>query len=117
MQSQLKLKLAALGVAALVAVPACGGIPLPADKSSYAGHWTGENVDLRISPEGRVNYLRSNGSSNTKLNAPLQRFDGEDFVVGVWMITTTFDVTDPPHEVEGVWTMTVDGTVMTRVEP
>jgi hypothetical protein len=96
---------------------ACTGIPLPEDKRSYAGRWTNETVTLAIGEDGSVAYARREGSSRTTLNAPIQRFENEDFVVGILSFTTTFDVTEPPHEVDGKWVMTVDGVTLTRMEP
>lgn len=96
---------------------ACTGIPLPEDKRDYAGRWTSESVTLAIGEDGSVAYARREGSSRTTLNAPIQRFENEDFVVGILSFTTTFDVTEPPHEVDGKWVMTVDGVQLTRMEP
>jgi hypothetical protein len=96
---------------------ACTGVPLPADKRDYAGTWKSESVTLSIGEDGSVAYARREGSSRTTLNAPIQRFENEDFVVGILSFTATFDVTAPPHEVDGAWVMTVDGVELTRLEP
>jgi hypothetical protein len=88
--------------------------PLPADRSDYAGDWQAENVRLQISTGGRVVYHRFEGGSEKRIKAPLQSFAGDDFVVGVWFIRTTFKVSRPPHREGDSWKMTVDGMELTR---
>ncbi len=96
---------------------ACSGQPLPADKADYAGHWRGGGIDLTIRAEGHVSYVKLQGKSKTEIEGPLQGWQGDDFVVGVMVVKTKFDVTEPPHEVDGIWTMTVDGVTLTRDQP
>ena len=93
---------------------ACGE-PLPPDKHSYAGDWAGGAISLRITQGGRVEYYREEGSTNVSIEAPIERFEGDDFVVGFLGIETTFVVSEPPHEEGGVWYMTVDGVPLQRV--
>lgn len=88
--------------------------PIDAEHMAYVGYWRGETMSLSISADGRVNYARKHGSGHTTINAPLVKFVGNDFVVGVGPMTTTFVVSDPPRLVEGVWRMTVDGEALTR---
>lgn len=97
---------------------ACGGgaKPLPADKADYAGHWRGGGIDLVIHPEGRVEYEKREGRSVEKVSGPVG-WQGDDFVVAVMVVKTKFEVSDPPHQVDGIWTMTVNGVELTRVEP
>lgn len=95
---------------------ACKGQPLPADKAEFAGHWRGGGIDLVIRPEGHVTYEKIEGKGRVQVEGPLQGWKGNDFVVGVMVVKTTFKVTEPPHEVDGVWTMTIDGVEVTRVE-
>lgn len=96
---------------------ACKGQPLPADKAEFAGHWRGGGVDLVIQPEGHVRYEKAEGKGRVQVEGPLQGWIGDDFVVGVMVVKTTFKVSEPPHEADGVWTMTVDGVELTRVAP
>lgn len=93
----------------------CGGAPLPADKAEYAGSWKGGGIDLLITADGGCKYSRVSSDGSVNVNAPIQKFEGDDFVVGVAMMTTTFDVTAPPHEDAGKWKMTVDGVELERV--
>ena len=99
----------------LAALLAACGIAVPEDKSDYIGEWRALDMSLRISRDGRVEYWRKQGLSKTTVEGPLQSFDGDDFIVGISFMTTTFDVSDPPHEDNGEWTMTVDGVRLTRV--
>ena len=106
---------ARLALVVLLLVSACKGQPLPADKLEYAGQWRGGGVDLVITADGGVSYRKVSGSSTIEINGPLKGFDGDDFVVGVMVMKTGFDVTAPPHEEGGAWKMTVDGVEVTRV--
>lgn len=90
------------------------GQPLPPDKSNYAGEWNGEAFRIRIASNGRVNYSRAKNGSTTKVDGPIQKFEGNDFYVGIAFITTKFTVSKPPTQVDGKWTMTIDGVEVTR---
>lgn len=89
--------------------------PIPPEKLAYAGEWRADNVRLIITPEGKVSYQRRDGSAKVSVDAPIQRFEGDNFVVGVGPIHTTFVVSKPPHLVDGQYRMTVDGVELTRV--
>ncbi|HWT15520.1 MAG TPA: hypothetical protein VN581_07035 [Patescibacteria group bacterium] len=106
----------ALTVAFCTLLAACG-IAVPDEKRDYVGEWRAVDMSLRITRDGRVEYWRSQGLSKTTVEGPLQSFDGDDFTVGVSVMTTTFDVTIPPHEADREWTMTVDGVRLKRVLP
>jgi hypothetical protein len=45
---------------------------------------------------------------------PLNGFEGNNVVVGIGPISTTFMVSVPPHQEGGDWKMTVDGVELTR---
>lgn len=96
-------------------VAACGGIAVPADKANYVGQWKGLGMDLTITPDGGVDYKRVGGSGSVSVTAPLQSFDGDNFIVGVWMFTTRFKVDKPPYQQDGQWKMIVEGVELTRV--
>jgi hypothetical protein len=109
-----RLALAALALCALL-LAACGE-PLPQDKHEYAGEWRGAQMRLLITPDGRCEYERlRQGGASTSISAPIQRFEGDNFVVGVGPMSTTFVVTRPPHVSEGRWKMVVDGVELTRL--
>jgi hypothetical protein len=88
--------------------------PLPLDKLDYSGQWNGDQMQLHISREGRVLYKRKKNGVDVSLDAPLQRFEGNNFIVGVGLINTKFVVDQPPREIDGRWTMVVDGVQLTR---
>lgn len=89
--------------------------PLPDDRLDYVGDWQSKEMRLLILADGTVEYKRLSSGGSKSINGPLQEFIGDDFVVGISFLTTTFDVSDPPHEENGVWLMTVDGVQLTRV--
>lgn len=89
--------------------------PLPADKSHYVGEWKHRLMVLSISQDGKVRYRRLVEGGSKSVEGPLQGFDGDDFRVGVGPMTTTFDVTVPPHRTaDHSWRMTVDGLELIR---
>ncbi|HUS97293.1 MAG TPA: hypothetical protein VMX97_11180 [Hyphomicrobiaceae bacterium] len=93
----------------------CNGIAIPPDKAGYVGQWRGLGMDLVITSDGGVNYKRISGGGSSSVSAPLLKFKGDDFVVGIWWFTTTFKVNKPPHQVDGQWRMIVEGVELTRV--
>ncbi len=103
-----------LTMLAILALAACAK-PLPLERSSYAGNWQSGAMSLLITQDGDVAYKRRIGSNTTNsVRGPLRSFDGNNFVVGVWPLKITFEVSVPPHEVYGRWKMTVDGVELTR---
>jgi hypothetical protein len=98
---------------ALVLLAACAN-PIPTEKAAYVGHWTAPGMSLLITRDGSVDYRRVKGGATTSINAPLKKFEGDNFVVGIGLWTTTFVVSRPPHEEAGRWKMTVDGVEVTR---
>ena len=91
--------------------------PLPENRLQYAGGWQGEGVTLNIDVGGTVDYQRKQGNSSRSINAPIKSFQGDNFVVGVLFMETTFVVSQPPKNINGSWTMTVDGVDLVKVEP
>ncbi len=88
---------------------------IPSDKQAYVGEWSGDNVQLVITPNGRVFWERRTASRSSKMeNIPIQRFIGDDFEVGLGPFTTRFVVQSPPKLAAGRWTMTVEGVQLTR---
>ncbi len=110
-------RLAAIGCAAAAALvlSACGK-PVPAEKAAYVGEWRSQNMTLAISQEGRVAYKRVSGSSTTSVDGPLQRFEGDNFVVGFAFLSTTFAVSKAPYQDGRHWKMVVDGVELTKAE-
>jgi hypothetical protein len=110
----MKRALAALLLAWAALLAGCAE-PIPADRMAYAGDWRSREMRLLITPDGRCEYRRQrDGGGTTSIDAPIQRFEGDNFVVGVGLFSTTFVVSSPPRLVDGQWKMTVDGVELTR---
>jgi hypothetical protein len=88
--------------------------PVPADKADFVGEWHGQAMTLEITQEGNVHYKRVRGNNTTSVDGPLRRFEGNNFVVGIPLISTTFEVSKPPYRADGTWKMVVDGVELTR---
>lgn len=89
--------------------------PVPENRLDYVGEWRSKEMSLLILTDGSVAYQRLKGGGSTSITGPMQGFDGDDFVVGVLFMTTRFEVSEPPHEVDGEWTIIVDGVRLWRV--
>jgi len=100
--------------AMLLAIAAGCSKPLPPDKMDYAGEWHGKGMWLLITEEGSVAYKRRQGNSTTSVSAPIQRFEGASFYVGVGPLSTKFEVSKPPYKDGNVWKMVVDGVELVR---
>jgi len=100
-------------IPALLTLSACGQ-QVPQDKAAYVGDWRGPNMTLTLMQDGRVLYKRVKGSGTTTVDAPLRRFEGDNFVVGIPFVSTTFEVSKPPYQEGGTWKMVVDGVELTR---
>ena len=107
-----KLAFFAAGMA-IVMLSGCG-ISIPEEKREYIGRWKAPNMVLQISENGSVEYERTRNGNRTKISAPIKRFQGDDFVVGIWFIKTTFNVSKPPYHNGRQWKMVVDGVELTR---
>ena len=99
--------------AVAIALIACTK-PFPTEKAGYVGEWHGIATALLITQDGNVACRRLHKGVDTSIDAPLKAFQGDDFVVGVGPVTTTFVVTVPPHQDGGVWKTPVDGVKPTR---
>ncbi len=96
---------------------ACGSLEAtPPPNEDFVGRWATKDgsAQLAISPEGHVTYHRKQGASTTSIDAPAQAWTETRFTVGVFGIETDFTIDGAPRQVEGVWTMTVDGLEYTR---
>ena len=93
----------------------CQSVPVPEEKKAYVGTWEGIGFRLTIHENGGIDYRRVNGKYSTSLAGPLKRFKGDDFVVGVLFVTTTFEVQHPPYQEGDDWFMVVDGVELKKV--
>ena len=101
----------------LIAFLSACGDPLPQEKLGYAGEWRSETMWLQILEDGSVSYQRVKKGITTKVNGPIQEFQGDSFVVGFGPFKTTFVVSKPPHMSNGKMQMVVDGELLTRTSP
>lgn len=97
----------------LLLLSACSK-PIEKSRLSYVGYWGSNEMVLLILKDGSVSYKRLKKGMTTSVNGPLKEFIGNDFVVGVLFMTTTFKVSEPPHKVKGKWQMVVDGIRLTK---
>jgi len=102
-----------LAIVALAGLIACAK-PVPADKAAYVGEWTSPTMALLITQDGSVRYKRLVGGATKSIDAPLKEFQGDNFVVGLGPMKTTFVVSVPPHRDGDSWKMTVDSVELTR---
>jgi hypothetical protein len=93
----------------------CNSIPIPEEKRTYVGTWEGVGFHLTITGDGGVNYRRVNGNITKTVTGPVKSFKGNDFIVGVLFITTTFKVQHPPYMEGNEWLMVVDGVELKKV--
>jgi hypothetical protein len=102
-----------IAIALIVLLVGCAK-PVPKEKESYVGEWSGTAMTLLITQDGSVAYRRLEGGINKSIDGPLKGFEGDNFVVGIGPLSTTFIVSSPPQQAGGVWRMTVDGVVLTK---
>lgn len=97
-----------------VLLAACGE-PVPRTRTAYVGEWAGPDMRLVIRADGHVDYERKKPNGTSSISAPIRKWEGHDFHVGVGILSTRFVVSQPPMEREGIWTMVVDGVPLRRV--
>ena len=90
------------------------GKPVPPEKADYVGEWKAPGMYLLLLQDGSVQYNRIKSGATTSVNGPLQGFEGDNFVVGVGFMKTTFAVSKPPYQESGRWKMVVDGVELTK---
>jgi hypothetical protein len=90
------------------------GKPVPPERADYVGEWQEKNMYLLIGQDGRVKYKRTKGGASTSIDGPIKNFEGDNFDVGIWRMSTTFVVSRPPYQDQGKWKMVVDGVELTR---
>jgi len=100
-------------VSLFLLLAACG-IAVPPDRLDYVGDWRSEHTSLLITREGRVEYRHERENTKTSLEAPLQRFEGDDFYVGVGKLARQFKVDKRPYQVGADWAIVVDGEMLRK---
>lgn len=89
--------------------------PVPQAKLSYVGEWEGADMWLLITQDGRVEYERKRNGASSSISAPIKAWQGDDFLVGIGIFTTTFKVSKTPYLDGKVWKMVVDGVELKRI--
>ncbi len=85
-------------------------------QAKFVGTWEGDGMHLRIDEKGGVDYTRKSGAVNKTLTgASVKEFRRDAFDVSLVGIKTTFKIDEEPKEVDGVWSVTVDGAKLTKV--
>jgi hypothetical protein len=100
-------------IAMALALAACAE-PVPQSRLAYVGKWTGPGMTFEIAADGTVAYWHIRDKKTVHLEAPLRQFIGDNFEVGFGPMTTTFVVSQPPHEEDGQWKMVVDGVELVK---
>jgi hypothetical protein len=89
---------------------------MAAYRKKFVGTWEGDGMRLKIGEDGTVDYERKKGAVNKSLTgASIKEFRKDSFDVSLLGISTTFKIDQEPQENDGVWTMSVDGTKLTRI--
>ncbi len=70
------------------------GIQVPADKVQYVGEWQSPEMYLLITQDGSVKYKRIKGGMTKSVSGPLRGFEGDNFIVGLPAVSTTFVVSE-----------------------
>lgn len=83
--------------------------PVPSDKLDYVGEWESPEMYLLILADGTVSYTRLKDGGKVSINGPMKGFEGNNFEVGMGLLATTFEVSQPPYFEDGKWFMVVDG--------
>lgn len=103
-----------IALLAALMLAACGE-PVPPARGAYVGEWAGPDMRLSIRSDGHVDYERKKPNGSSSISAPIRKWEGHDFHVGVGFVSTRFVVSLPPAERDGIWTMVVDGVPLRRV--
>jgi hypothetical protein len=93
----------------------CTSVGVPEDKKDYIGEWVGVGMNLTITSDGGVDYRRVSGSGSKTITAPIKAWHGDDFEVGISLISTIFVVSKTPYKDGNIWRMVVDGAELERV--
>ena len=111
MQSKPLIQTVALSLAMLLC--ACGN-PVPPEKTAYVGEWRSATMALQITQDGNVRYARKDKGVSRSMKGPLQRFEGNNVIVGIGPLSSTFSVSVAPHRDGDAWKMTVEGVELTK---
>ena len=94
----------------------------PAAAKSYYGSWSGPGVELLIVPGRILSVTRTvaarvayrHPAMRTHIDCTFEGLSGNDIAYECGDNMDTIPVNVPPHQVRGVWKMTVAGVEVTR---
>lgn len=103
-----------LTISTLILLNGCGGgDPLSEDQYQYAGKWQTEDGSwIEITKEGGGNCK----VGSTSVTGGSTKIEGNTLTIGLMGIGPSFNIDNPPAEVDGNWVMTLDGKDYTKIE-
>lgn len=91
----------------------CESTPVPADKQEFIGLWVASDRFISVFANGRIEYkekLRLGFHNRVESGA---EFKGNK----IEAMLSEYTIDEPPHQVDGVWRMTMDGVEYVRRGP
>lgn len=88
--------------------------PVPASQEEFVGVWTGTDMSVSITAEGRLDSRRKSAGFTVELGGSIRAIETDYIRVGIWPISSTFHVDRLPHVEGGRWKMTIDGVELSR---
>ena len=94
--------------------------PPPPELATLVGTWSDGTTTMVFSESGQFSHRKKAGGSktmNVQFTAPVQTWSEGHFVAGIGPVGQTFTIDALPAEVDGTWTVTINGHVLTRQTP
>ena len=91
-------------------------VPPPAHHAEIVGVWQSSEITLVVGADGLLEHEEHTDGTNRSFNAPILEWSDDGFTAGIGPIKKVFRIDTPPARLEGVWTMSINGTVLTRQE-
>ena len=93
----------------------CGIKKIPPDKQSYIGKWQGKDTILIITENGRASFEKNTDNFNKSISGPIQKFEENNFEIGMLFIKMKIDVDKPPYKEDNIWKMNANGIELIKV--
>lgn len=110
-------KITMVGIGALIGlllVSCAKKTPLTDAQKVYAGTWSSGQSYLAISQDGSINYKIVDGNSSTEVQGAGLTIINSTMKVSFLGTERDWKIESAPAQVNGVWTMTVDGITYTK---